>query len=159
VVEMLDWILNAQRLTARVIERVPHDVKPIRVAELGGLVPLVGGQANRLAARAALDLDAPQPRDRVAVAGLRIGWAEAVIPSAKNRAAGRGPRGPPPADRTPAVASGGRDGSRYPPAGTAPAVPPMIFRAGTRAAGRRLTWAPARPPRQGSPGPPAWPGN
>ena len=77
VVKVLHRVLDAKRLARWVIERVPDDVKPVRIAELGGLVPLVRCEANRLAARPAFHLDAADARDGIAVAGLRVGRTEA----------------------------------------------------------------------------------
>ncbi len=76
MVELGNGIMDAHKLR-RIAQGVPDHIEPVRVTELGGFVPLVGGQADRLAARAALNLDAPQSRHGVAVARLRVGWAEA----------------------------------------------------------------------------------
>ena len=43
-----------------------------------GLVPFVGGQADGLAFFAALDLNSADAVDRVAIAGLQVGWAKAA---------------------------------------------------------------------------------
>src|SRR5438477_652322 len=78
VVEVLRRVSDDERLRVGVLERVPDDVEPVALPELGGLVPLVGGQPDRVSLGPALDLDPPDALDRVPVAGLRVGRAQAA---------------------------------------------------------------------------------
>src|ERR1035441_5379 len=76
--KVLRRILDAEWLSIRFAERVPNDVKPVRISKLDGLVPFVGGEADGRAAAAAFHFDSADAGDRVAVTGLRIGRSHAA---------------------------------------------------------------------------------
>src|SRR5271157_949135 len=76
MVEMLRWILNHYRLAVGTVERVPHHVQPVTIAELRRLVPFVRRETHRLSSATAFDLDTPNPCDRIAITSLRISRAD-----------------------------------------------------------------------------------
>jgi hypothetical protein len=73
VFEAFGRILDHQRRRVEIVQQLPDGIKPIRVAELLGVISLAPLRPDRLAASAPLDLNAADAGDRVAVAGLRIG--------------------------------------------------------------------------------------
>ena len=75
---MFGGVLNSSWLGVRIVKRVPNNIEPITVSKLCRLVPLIRCQADGLATLTAFDFNAPNPGDRVAIAGLWIGWANAA---------------------------------------------------------------------------------
>src|SRR5437879_6535798 len=77
MIEVLRWIPNSKWLRVGLAERVPDHVEPVRVAELGGLVPLVRRQADGLTTRASLRLNPADSVNGIAVSCLRVSGPEA----------------------------------------------------------------------------------
>src|SRR2546425_3776728 len=77
MIQMLRRILNSYWFGVGAVEWIPDYVEPVAVSKLCRLVPLICSQSNRLTAPPALNFNAANPGDRVAVSRLRIGWANA----------------------------------------------------------------------------------
>src|SRR5581483_4367372 len=78
MVEMFDWVLDANRFGIGLAKRVPNHIQPVAIAELGCLIPLVCGQPNRLTAPPAFHLNPPDTGHGIAIASLWVGWADAA---------------------------------------------------------------------------------
>src|SRR5438105_4510349 len=76
MIKMLGWIAYDERRRIGVVERIPNDVKPIRITQLDCLVPLVSRQSDVFTFAPAFDLNATHTLHRVAESCFGMNWSE-----------------------------------------------------------------------------------
>src|SRR5262245_24346989 len=72
MIQMFRGVLDHEWYWVRIIQRIPHNVEPVRIPELRGFVPLVCGQPNRFAAHSSLDFDSANSSYRIPITCLRV---------------------------------------------------------------------------------------
>src|SRR5436190_22315632 len=73
---MLGRVADGKRRPIRVVERIPNDVKPIRVTQLNCLVPLVSRQTDVFTFAPAFDFDSTHPFHWIAESCFGMNWSE-----------------------------------------------------------------------------------